>query len=63
MICKNAILPDSVSYKDLYQSLKNDDMHGYGLVNIKNTAERNGGSLLFEINENMFVSKVMMMTE
>lgn len=63
MICQNAILPDSVSYKDLYHSLKNDDTHGYGLLNIKNSAERNGGSLLFEINENMFVSKVMMMTE
>ena len=62
-VCRNSILPQSVHHEDLYHSTKKASGHGFGIMSMKDSAERNGGSITFDIEENYLTVKVILNTE
>ena len=61
-ICENSIEKNSVDPAGPLRSTKKDSrhLHGYGMKSIQNSAERNGGTMLVEVLEDRFISKVML---
>ena len=62
-VCRNSILPHSVSFEDLNHSTKKSYGHGFGIMSIKECAARNGGSVSYSFEEDFLTCKVMLQTD
>ncbi len=60
--CRNSIVPHSVSLESMDHTSKTQgqNLHGYGIRNIRLCAERNGGILQFKIEEDSLESRVLL---
>ncbi len=65
IVCKNSIIPRSITIDALEKTSKNNEdySHGYGIRNIRTCAERCHGVLVHDIEGNCFSSRVLLSTD
>lgn len=60
IVCCNSIAPGSVALDGSTSKENSGHDHGYGVQNIRLSAERNNGRLIQEVREDEFISRVML---